>query len=122
MCLDGGPHFPVKPALRVQLQLRPPCGLKGDRAGSPQPLPQFVQTLHGLVRAAPSRWRPFLTTPQSPAFDSLLHFLLGMLGGSHAFLNPFPHETAKHSGRGVQPWMLGPFLSQPCALQPAAVQ
>lgn len=85
MCLDGGPQFPVKSALRVQLQLRALCGLKGDRAGSPQPLPPFVQALHGPVRAAPSWWGPFLTTPKSPASDSLLHFLLGMLGGSHAF-------------------------------------
>ena len=36
--LEGGPHVPVKPALRVQLQVGPPRGLKGDRADSPHPI------------------------------------------------------------------------------------
>lgn len=84
---------------------------QGRQSQRPPPPPMFVQALDGLVQAAPL-WRgPFLTTPRSPASDSLLHFLLRCSGAPMLSANPFPHDTAKHSGRGVQPWMLSPFLS-----------
>lgn len=93
---------------------------QGRQSQQPPRPPMFIQALDGLVQAAPS-WRgPFLTTPGSPTSDSLLHFLLRCSGAPMLSANPFPHDTAKPSGKGVQPWMLSPFLSLnpvPCTLQ-----
>ena len=115
-----------RPPLSREASLASPAAARasvwaqGRQSQQSPPPPMFIQALDGLVQAAPS-WRgPFLTTPRSPASDSLLHFLLRCSGAPKLSANPFLHGTAKHSGRGVQPWMLRPFLSLnpvPCTLQ-----